>query len=158
MRLTPHFTLAELTVTSTGLPNVPSSAEAEALRELCLRVLEPWRAVVGPLRVTSGFRSRAVNDELRKRGYSASRTSQHLRGEAADVVPVRGDLVSAWAALVSLVERGLPVDQAIVYQRGPGKGWIHVSHDEVPRRQLLVQDAAGRYHDYGSWVGPLVLP
>ncbi len=152
MQLTPHFSLAELTVTSTGLPNTPGPAELEALRELCLRVLEPWRAVVGPIRVTSGYRSPEVNRAIR-----GSKTSQHMRGEAADCQPLRGSLVDAWEALCSLLRRGLPVDQAILYVRPEGQGWIHVSHDEVPRRQMLVERNK-RYILVEDYTGPLVLP
>lgn len=151
MQLTPHFSLAELTVTSTGLPNTPLQEHAEALLDLCVQVLEPWRAAVGPLRITSGYRSRAVNDALRAQGRSASTTSQHMLGEAADVQPVRGDLSAAWRELVRLVAAGLPVDQAILYvERPPGAGWIHVSHSSTrTRRELLVQLADG--HTYQAW-------
>lgn len=152
MILSPHFTLAELTVTSTGLPNVPSPAHVEALRALCLQALEPWRAVVGPIRITSGYRSPEVNAAIR-----GSKTSQHMRGEAADCQPLRGSLVDAWEALCSLLRCGLPVDQAILYVRPSGQGWIHVSHDEIPRRQLLVE-RGGRYVPLEDYEGPLVLP
>lgn len=165
MRLTPHFTLEELEVTETGLPNTAPAEAVERLWCLCAAVLEPWRERIGgiPLRVTSGYRSRAVNDELRRRGRSASSTSQHLIGEAVDVQPVPVvplvPLVSVWCALVDLARAGLPVDQAIVYQRPPGEAWFHVSHTfaRAPRRELLVQlDDGETYVPWSEFRGPLV--
>lgn len=154
MNLSPHFTLAELTTTSTGLPNQPSVADRARLVELCGQVLEPWRALVGPLRVTSGYRSWRVNAAV-----GGSTTSQHMRGEAADVVPLAMPLKAAWLGLLELVRDGLPVDQAIVYQRPAGQGWVHVSYTSAraARGELLVQPAGVRgYVAWAGWGGPVV--
>lgn len=154
MRLSPHFTLRELEVTSTGLPNAAPPEAVDRLSLLCAVVLEPWRARVGALRVTSGYRSPAVNRKIR-----GSPTSQHMQGEAADVVPIHASLPDAWTALVELVTGAdrLPVDQAIVYVRAHGLGWIHVSYtiDRAPRRELLVEQGS-RYHPWEGWSGPVV--
>jgi zinc D-Ala-D-Ala carboxypeptidase len=155
MRLSSHFTLSELTVTSTGLLNAPSAEAIVAMGGLCVEVLEPWRLEVGPIGITSGYRSRAVN-----KAVSGSDTSQHMLGEAVDGRPLRCELARAWGALVDLVQRrGLPVDQAIIYVRAPGRGWIHVSHTarRPPRRELLVQTEPKRYTPLGLYRGPLVL-
>lgn len=154
--MTPHFALRELTVTATGLPNQPSAADRARLLALCTRVLEPWRSLTGPLRVTSGYRAPRVNAAV-----GGSLTSQHMRGEAADVVPLTTDLARAWRLLLDLVELGLPVDQAIVYQRPAGQGWVHVSHatERAQRGELLVQPHGVRgYVAWGGWSGDLVLP
>ncbi len=47
MNLTPHFTLAELTRTGSGLLNEPGTAHIENLRALCEELLEPLRAALG---------------------------------------------------------------------------------------------------------------
>ncbi|MEB3211321.1 MAG: peptidase M15A, partial [Leptolyngbyaceae bacterium] len=61
VRLTRNFTLREMTRSETadrlGLDNSPSPAEIENLRKLCLQILQPARDALGPLTVTSGFRS-----------------------------------------------------------------------------------------------------
>lgn len=153
MNLSKNFTLDELATTSTGLPNVPGQAEVAALRRLCETVLQPWRDRVGRIRVNSGYRSAAVNAKV-----GGSPGSQHLRGEAADVVPLDLGLADAWA---DLLEAGLPIDQAIVYQRAPGRGWIHVSHSvRRTRGELLVQPAnrPGQCVPWSTWREPLVLP
>ena len=76
MNLTPHFTVAEFEVTNTGLENFLPEDLVPRARALCSAVLEPWRERVGPLKVTSGFRSRAVNRAIP--GASCVRSPQGL--------------------------------------------------------------------------------
>jgi zinc D-Ala-D-Ala carboxypeptidase len=158
MNLSPHMTLAEFTRTSTGLDNTPGDLHIASMRRLCVEVLEPWRRVVGPLRVTSGYRSPAVN-----RAVGGEEASQHMKGQAADVVPVRLELDAAWLALVSLVPM-LPVSQVIVYVRPKGHGWVHVGHSQAhhPAREMLVCFTNGKgrkvYSPWNSWAGVLVMP
>jgi uncharacterized protein YcbK (DUF882 family) len=135
LSLSPHFTLRELTRTSTGLPNDPSPSQVAALTSLCLHVLEPIRALLGvPLRITSGFRGAAVNAAIK-----GAAGSQHMRGEAADIVPVGVDVETAMGLIAAA---RLPVDQLIVYPRG---GFLHVSYaaQRVNRGELLRSAASG---------------
>ena len=135
MNLSPHFTLAELTRTSTGLPNEPAPSQVAALTSLCLHVLEPIRALLGvPIRITSGFRGSAVNAAIK-----GAAGSQHMRGEAADFRPVGIDVEAAMGLIAAA---RLPVDQVIVYPRG---GFIHVSYaaQRVNRGELLRSAASG---------------
>ena len=137
--LTPHFALAEFTVTSTGLLNHPPPEVQCNLRVLCAAVLEPFRVQTGPLRVTSGYRSKAVNDKLREQGVGASPKSLHLTGEAADVVPRWVAREVAWDMLVERVRAGtLLVDEAIVYEASPH---LHLAFTttRVPRGRLRVK-------------------
>jgi zinc D-Ala-D-Ala carboxypeptidase len=127
MRLSPNFTLAELTVTSTGLPNVPSQSQIEALRALATHVLQPIRDALGrAVVVTSAFRAPAVN-----RAVGGSSTSDHVNGSAADIRTSGMDSRQLAEFVHGL---GLPIDQLIVY---PGTQRIHVSYRKNPRRQLL---------------------
>lgn len=151
MKLSEHFLLSELTTTSTGLANNPGPAQVDELRKLCVEVLEPWRAVIGSIRVNSGYRSPEVN-----RAVKGSPTSDHVHGRAADCVPRLVDLEHAWLRLVDL-DDDVPLDQAIFYVRPRGKGWIHVGRRDTPRRELLVQLPDGRYVPWSSYDGPMVL-
>ena len=83
--LSPHFSLKEMTDSQTavryGIANVPSEQEIENLRRLCQGTLEPLReALQLPVVITSGFRTKALNDRL---AHSSER-SQHMQGCAAD--------------------------------------------------------------------------
>lgn len=155
VRLSPHFTLAELTTTAhPTLQTSPGTVAAAALRTLATDLLEGLRAEAGgyPLAVTSGFRSAAVNAAV-----GGSRTSQHLRGEAADLLAtyVPGGRPVLWGALVSaVVGRRLLVDQAIIYENAPH---IHVSYTgRYPNRaQLLVHTDDGRYVSWATYRGIL---
>ena len=85
--LTPHFTLAELCKTKTGIENVPNEAQVENLKRLC-RWLEQlrrrWNNLYGegddPIVINSGFRSPEVN-----KAVGGVSTSNHLTGCAVDI-------------------------------------------------------------------------
>ena len=147
MNLSPHFSLAEMVHTTTGLDNVPNEAQLSALRRLCAEVLEPAREVWGTsVHVNSGFRSLAVNAAIH-----GSPHSQHTRGEAADVVPAI-DPHEAMERLYAAHKAGkLPaLGQAIIY----ASGFLHLSIDLAdPRGEFLRSDAAGGsggpYHRWG---------
>ncbi len=145
VHLSPHFTVGELTTTNTGLPNDPDIPARYALKALCSAVLEPWRESVGRIRVTSGFRSPQVNAAV-----GGKSSSQHARGEAADVVLMDHGRLAAWQRLVEMAEHGLPVDQAILYE---ATNHVHVSHtaERVARRSFLVHTRSGRYESWSSY-------
>ena len=89
--LSPHFTLREFVVSQTakehGIVNVPSEQEIENLRALCVHTLEPIREALGmPIVVTSGYRTKALNDKL----AHSSKCSQHMQGQAADFYVAKG--------------------------------------------------------------------
>ena len=150
--LTPHFTLLELTESRTakkhGIVNVPSELEVENLRRLCEGCLEPLREAIGlPVIVTSGFRTKALNDKL----AHASSTSQHMRGEAADLyvgsgLTVQGSGFSRRELLIKafreiLLNPSIDFDQLILYP-----SFIHVSYvsREKNRRGILIGRGDGR--------------
>lgn len=128
-RLAPNFTLAELvhsdTAVKRGLPNVPDAAAVANLRLLAQRVLQPIRDRFGPVRITSGYRSPAVN-----RAVGGASTSQHTTGQAADfsVAGASQDQVRQW------IVANLPFDQLILYSSGR----FHISYSATrTRRQVL---------------------
>ena len=66
MNLSNNFTLDELMATSTGLINKPDDPVEVAvnLTRLAITLLQPIRDRWGPLQITSGFRSWAVNSAV----------------------------------------------------------------------------------------------
>lgn len=136
-----YFSWREFTRSSAasriGDPNIPGPEAQERIRRLVAVVLDPLREhLKRPVIVTSGFRSRAVNEAIE----GSSPTSQHMTGEAVDIA-VPG--LSNRELAEVLLELGLPFDQAIWYT---WKGHLHVSFtDRRPiRRQLLVSLGPGR--------------
>lgn len=128
MQLSPSFSLAELSRSEAaarrGLDNTPPPEVVENLRALCLRVLQPLRNGIGrPLRVNSGYRGPAAN-----RAVGGAASSQHIKGEAADIECAGVDTKRLAQTIVDL---SLPFDQLILEFHvvgEPRSGWVHVSH------------------------------
>jgi hypothetical protein len=124
-----YFTLKELTATGTGAPNVPGAAEVENLTNLVDKLLDPVREQWGkPIRVNSGFRSIAVNLAV-----GGATTSQHLKGEAADITTGNKEDNKK---LFNMISAGYTFDQLIDES---DYSWIHVSLKRigVNRKQVL---------------------
>ena len=135
-RLSPHFTLAEMTRSGTAirhqLDNTPPPEAVPRLRALCREVLEPLRRRVGRVLVTSGYRSPALNQRV-----GGAPQSQHCLGEAADLYVSSTEQARKYAAIIA----ALPAfDQLILEPRGARrKRWLHVSltRRRANRRQVL---------------------
>lgn len=152
MQLSKNFTLEELTRSSTaeanGIDNTPNEQHVENLRKLCEFVLQPVRDAWGvPLRINSGYRSPALNAIL-VRTNGASKTSQHMLGQAADIHCT--SLQNAISLAACIIDNAVTYDQLIIETSlntaslSPSKGgktsspqkvWIHVSFAEGKNRQ-----------------------
>lgn len=95
--------------------NVITSFEVrDSILALAENVLQPLRDAWGkPLKVNSGYRCKALNAAV-----GGVPTSQHVKGEAADIAA--GDPVKLARLAVKL---GLPFDQMILYPT-----FVHFSH------------------------------
>jgi hypothetical protein len=140
MKLTDHFTLAELTHSQTadrkGLDNTPPPDVIPRLAATA-HGLEMIRALVQcPIIISSGYRSPAVNAAV-----GGAKASQHLTGQAADITaPWFGPPKRLMAAII---KANLPFDQCILEYANQGGGWVHVSFTDKPRGQALVIDHDG---------------
>lgn len=135
-QITKHFTLSELTSTNTGLPNTPNSKELAALKLLAEKVLEPARIKLGKaITVNSGYRSRSVNIAV-----GGANTSQHLRGEAADLKCADN------AKLFHLIRTELTFDQ-LIWEAGNDTqpAWVHVSYCAGLNRGQVLRMRGGKY-------------
>src|SRR3990170_8399904 len=126
MKLTKNFTLEELCVTDTGLPNVPESHVVERLLLLAFYILQPVRTKFGAIKINSGFRSLAVNHKI-----GGSGMSQHLRGEAADIVPLEADIREIYAWMRDNLIYG-----QLIFEDKEGKQWIHVSLPRLDKKNM----------------------
>lgn len=138
-QLTPNFSLAEMTTTSTGIANVPNAYQLANLTYTAQQ-MEKVRAILGSgITVNSGFRSDAVN-----RAVGGVTTSAHSFGFAVDFVcPGFG---TPYEICKKLIESGIKFDQLIHEKRR----WVHIgfglSTGKSLRQQVLtLQPQGGRY-------------
>ncbi len=94
--------------------SIPSPEVKEHIKALVLNVLQPLRDAWGePLHISSGYRCTELNELV-----GGVPTSQHVKGEAADILC---DKPLALAKLAK--DLGLPYDQMILYPT-----FVHFSH------------------------------
>lgn len=136
MQLTEHFALREFVISATavrrGIDNVPPADAVERLRALCEEVLEPLRRRFGVIRITSGYRAPAVN-----RLVGGASTSQHMRGEAADI---NVGSMETGRKMYDFARAHLDFDQLILERNEKtASRWLHVSYraDGKNRRQAF---------------------
>ncbi|MDP3854398.1 D-Ala-D-Ala carboxypeptidase family metallohydrolase [Phenylobacterium sp.] len=134
-RLSPHFTVEELTATQhRRLDNTPSPAVLENLRRTAER-MEQVRSLLGDrvITVSSGYRSPAVN-----RAVGGAKTSAHLSGLAVDF---NCHAFGSPAEVCEAIARSsITFDQLIEEGR-----WVHLSADPRGRRQVLTKRKNGGY-------------
>lgn len=135
MNLSKNFTLEEMilsdTATRKGIDNTPSESVTDNLQSLCVHVLEPLRIALGPVVITSGYRSPEVNIAIggvNRPGH----VSQHTEGRAADFSVKGKSLAEVYNWLFANKAKVL-YDQ-IIREFPPG-GWIHVSFDPTKNRR-----------------------
>jgi D-alanyl-D-alanine dipeptidase len=128
--VTKNFSLAELTATKTGLPNaLPKHLEGN-LRSLAENVLQPARDALGALKVTSAYRSPAVNAKV-----GGAKTSQHTQGQAADLKFDGGNEV-----LFHWIKDNLEFDQLIwEFGSDSAPSWVHVSYSSSKNRKQILK-------------------
>jgi len=137
MQLSKNFTMAEFVKSDTAnrlnIDNTPEGQHLEAAKALFENVVQKVRDHFGPTVLNSGYRSPDLNEAVR-----GSKTSQHCKGEAADI-EVPG---VANAELANWIVDNLDFDQVILefYTPGqPSSGWVHVSYkaDGTNRKSIL---------------------
>ncbi len=142
MQLTKNFHLSEFIIsqeaTRRGIANNPNENEKMRLKLLCEKVLQPVRDHFNkPVVISSGFRSKELNSAI-----GGSKTSQHMRGEAADFeIPGMDNYdLARW------IEANLNYDQLILeYYNGGNTGWLHVAYSTAHKNQELTINNQGTF-------------
>ena len=134
-----YFTLHEFLYSETALKNkIDNWPEdfwiIENIQTKIHPVLNELREAWGsPIRISSGYRSRALNNYIK-----GSKTSVHMRGLAVDMVPGNGDFKNFVIFTVGFFDkRGF--DQLIIETSGNSR-WLHLgieSNDGRMRKQIL---------------------
>lgn len=133
MKLSDHFSLAELTVTRTGLKNAPSPDIVERLI-ITADYLEKVREICGgnPVIVSSGWRSDAVNKRV-----GGVPNSDHRSGYAVDFTIPK--FATPYRICAMVIAAGIPFDQ-LIHER---RKWVHISFAPAMRGEVLTLPVTG---------------
>lgn len=132
MKLTKNFELYEFIrsrkANELGINNYPPLTAQRALKNLCEKLLQPLRDGLGKsITINSGYRCERLN-----KAVGGSKTSQHMKGEAADCA-IDGKAEDLLQLLLNLK---LDFDQAILYE---SQNFLHLSlkAEGVNRKQII---------------------
>lgn len=124
-----YFSINELTKSETakklGIDNTPSEKIKANLIRLINEVLDPIReAYGGPIRVSSGYRCKKLNTAVK-----GSKTSQHMYGQAADLVPIDGDTRRLFFLIKDMMDKGVIKCGQLIWEYGDknAPAWVHIS-------------------------------
>ena len=135
MRLSKNFTLSELTRSSTakrkGIKNEPTEAHKKNLQRIVTETLQPMRDQLGPIRVTSGYRSPKLN-----RSIGGSTKSQHCKGQAVDIQFWDKGVMKNKVIYDYIVQNGIEFDQMI---NEFDFSWIHISLKDKDNRNRILE-------------------
>lgn len=144
LKLSQRYTLKDLSVGQSGAPakgSVHYGRKATEIvcnmQKLCANVLDVIKAEYPNATLTSVWRSEAVNTAVK-----GSKTSDHLKGCAADVVLSGFSREQHYNAIVA-IQKILPKYRQLILEYKGSSTWIHVSYVEGDnKRQNLTIDAA----------------
>jgi zinc D-Ala-D-Ala carboxypeptidase len=135
MNLSKNLTLEEVTKSATadsvGVRNDNVSDEVLAnLLALAESVFQPARDKLGPIRVSSGYRSPELN-----KAVGGVATSQHSKGEALDLQGIHFENHE----LFHFIKDNLEFDQ-LIWEFGDAKNpeWVHVSYKREGQNRKMV--------------------
>ena len=135
MRLSKNFSRAEIEHSNTakrlGISNEMSEKHLENMQRLIDNLIQPMRDAIGPIRISSGYRSPKLNKAI----GGASR-SQHSKGEALDLQfwekgKMNNRVIYEW-----VLESGVEFDQMI---NEFDFSWIHISLKSRENRNQVLE-------------------
>ena len=137
MRLSKNFTLSEITKSNTakrlGIDNAPNQEHLNNMQILIRDLIQPMRDALGPIRISSGYRSPVLN-----RAIGGSAKSQHCKGQALDLqFWEKGEMCNKkiydW-----VLKEGIEFDQMI---NEFDFAWIHISLKPNNENRKVVLEA-----------------
>lgn len=136
-----NFTLSELihsdTAVKYNLNNMPDINAIDNLLLLITECLQPVREIFGkPIRITSGFRTKRVNELV-----GGSNKSEHLTGCAADFI-ISGFTV---AQIVDRIRKtNIPFNQ-LIEEHSKNTSWVHISYKKTGNKREVLRYKDGVY-------------
>ena len=111
------------TATRKGIKNEPGEYELQNMELIAEKVFEPLRkAVNGPIKINSFFRSEELNKAI-----GGSGKSQHCQGRAMDLDDTYGYMSNA--DMYNYIKNNLDFDQMIwEFGTDSNPDWVHVSY------------------------------
>lgn len=151
MKLSENLSIAEATYSATalrkGIVNKPTVTHLISLKAVANNIFQPCRNHFGkPLRVTSGYRSKALNKAI-----GGSNNSQHSKGEALDMQSTDG---YTNRELFMFIKDHLTFDQLIgEFPDNVGEfAWVHCSYKEEGNRgEVLIAYKEDGKTKYTKW-------
>jgi zinc D-Ala-D-Ala carboxypeptidase len=149
MQLSKNLSLAEVIRSETakrkGISNMPTEAHIVNLKLVAEKIFQPIREHFGkPIHVSSGYRSKALNDAI-----GGSLSSQHCSGEALDLDMDGTDITNA--QVFNFIKDNLDFDQ-LIWEFGTdgNPDWVHVSYESSgkQRKQILKAVKSGGKTSY----------
>ena len=135
MRLSKNFTLSEITKSNTakrlGIDNAPNQEHLNNMQVLIRDLIQPMRDKLGPIRISSGYRSPALN-----RAIGGSSRSQHSKAEALDLQFWQNGEMNNKVIYDWIIDSGLEFDQMI---NEFDFSWIHISLKSKENRKEILE-------------------
>jgi hypothetical protein len=150
MRLSKNFVLSEITRSNTatrlGISNEPSKEHLASMQFLITELIQPMRDALGPIRISSGYRSPSLN-----RSIGGSSKSQHCKGQALDLQFWKDGQMCNREIYDWVLSSKLDFDQMI---NEFDFAWIHISLRQKKNRKEVLEaykdkdgDTSYRYAD-----------
>lgn len=135
MRLSKNFVLSEITRSNTanrlGISNEPTKKDLENIQRIITNILQPLRNHLGPIRISSGYRSKELN-----RAIGGSSSSQHCKGEALDIQFWRDGQMCNKEIYNWIIDNAIDFDQMI---NEFDFSWIHISLKKSNNRREVLE-------------------
>ena len=135
MRLSKNFVLSEITRSNTakrlGISNEPSKKHLANMQKLITELIQPMRDSIGPIRISSGYRSPQLN-----RAIGGSSKRQHCKGQALDLQFWKDGQMCNQEIYKWILNSNLQFDQMI---NEFDFAWIHISLKEKNNRNQVLE-------------------
>tara|TARA_R110002012_G_scaffold294370_1_gene490475 strand:+ start:293 stop:763 length:471 start_codon:yes stop_codon:yes gene_type:complete len=135
MRLSKNFVLSEITRSNTarrkGISNEPEKEHLANLQTIITELIQPMRDAIGPIRISSGYRSPKLN-----RAIGGSSRSQHCKGQALDLQFWKDGEMNNQVIYDWVLDSGLEFDQMI---NEFDYAWIHISFKSGKNRKQVLE-------------------
>jgi len=139
-----HLSLKEVTKSNTadrlGINNTPTTEHLISLKLVAKHIFEPIREHFNtPIGISSGYRSKALNEAVK-----GSKTSAHCRGEALDIdADIYGGITNA--EIFNYIKDNLQFTQLIwEYGTDNEPNWLHVSYDPNNLKKQVLKAVKGK--------------